>query len=153
MLPLLVLLAACGAKRTPPPPPSHPETAVDVIVTAAVGGGVEGASVVCNSLSWGLTNADGYLVNNHVRVGQQDCEVTKEGFFPVTVGHSAQPDTEGIRVTLHQLQPEPTEPGPGEHPVSEHARQGRLTEAGGPFFDASGPVNPAWFHAGNLFAL
>jgi hypothetical protein len=112
LLLLVLTTAACGAKGAQPQPPQPPPaayTAVDAVITTTAGNPIEGAGIVCNGTDWGVTNGDGYLVNPQVPAfTQQDCTVSREGYFALDLGHHAAPDTLGIRAVLQNVPlPEP----------------------------------------------
>lgn len=99
---LPIATAACGVKQppvvTPQPPPA---VAVDAVVTNTSEQALEGAEVIVDGVSWGVTNTDGYLVNNAVEPGQRQYAVSAEGHLPAE--GAIQVPGENIRVSLEPV--------------------------------------------------
>ncbi|MGE0225478.1 MAG: hypothetical protein AB7S57_19575 [Acetobacteraceae bacterium] len=148
----LALAAGCAARGgggNPPPPPPPPVEHVQVNFLVhdfvAPDQRIADAIVTCPEAA-GSTDGAG-LVSLSLRNVWQECTIGKAGYHDTRIGVTpGLNDPEAASLTKDT-------PPPPPHPVSRNARQGFLRVQGDGFHDDSGPVNPLWAHAGNLFSL
>lgn len=146
----LALVAGCasgGGGRPPidPPPTGHVQVNFLVHDFVTPDQAIADAIVACPEASGG-TDGAGRVSLSLLNVGQE-CLITKDGYQDTRIGVTpGLNDPEGASLTKKEA-PKPP------HPVSRNARIGYLRVQGDGFHDDSGPVNPLWAHAGNLFSL
>ena len=146
----LTLVAGCavrggGGAPIEPPTPGLVAVTFDVDVFTAPGTPVPDAVVTCPEAA-GSTDAAG-RVTLQLRNVWQECTISKDGWHDTLIGVTpGVNDPEGATLT-RKAPPKPP------HPVSRHARVGQLRVLGDGFHDDSGPLNPLWAHAGDLFSV
>lgn len=163
---LALVLSGCisvggGSKPPVQPPTPPPDVAVTIAVVlhdfVAPTVAIADATVTCtpdavdNAPRIGTTNQDGFLNFDVPLKRSVNCAFSREGYEPNTATFFPEEGSTlfGASMTRKVLPPPPPPP----FTVSRNARQGRLRLDGNGFRDQSGPVNPVYAHAGDLFSL